>query len=722
MPIQSPAVDLAAREALGSPFQSFDAPGAGQVFSALGGPVVDVPAAAGAQMTTTTELPGGGYAVSWIAIDPRFGPGDHVFIQRYDNSMSPVGDLTVVEPAANALGTAYITALADGSIVVVSNEAGGIYAQVVGADGTLQTPTPLHVDFSFGGGSFNPTVAATQDGGFTVLFTNSEHSGDVFSTSTPDGTRTQTVQRGWDAYAQSYHLSHGQWTADTGQNIDMAKDGFFTAGQDQGTQDDGFDQYGEVHLAALSGGGSVAVYRDVHWYAGSDAGGPAWASANQVSARILDADGRPTGPEIDIEDDFSNGDSASYPYDVGVAAVGTGFAAMYAESVRASPSSPYVANLYFKLYDQSGGQIGGPVAFATQIDIGGNSYLPSFPRACALPDGKGFAIVWQQNYDGVGEVTGSGQNLFIAAFDMAGNVISGPTLISGDVAGGSGELDPRAYGIQLTADGAVEVTFQEFGSGSRVIATREFVFADAGAVTDHGDDGRDAPKLTTRGDWYSGLGGDDAIRGLGGDDHLFGGSGDDVLQGGAGNDLLDGGDGIDTASYAKAGAAVSVNLSIAGAQPTGEGSDTLVGIENLTGSGSDDRLTGDAGANRLSGGGGADTLTGGRRADVLIGGGGVDVFMFGAVADSTASLHDTITDLTNADHIDLGGIDANTTKGGDQAFHLVSAFSGHAGELTVAYDSKHDRTVISGDVDGDGKADLVIWASGDQHGFTNFVL
>src|SRR5258706_15697760 len=89
---------------------------------------------------------------------------------------------------------------------------------------------------------------------------------------------------------------------------------------------------------------------------------------------------------------------------------------------------------------------------------------------------------------------------------------------------------------------------------------------------------------------------------------LGGGAGNDTLDGGAGDDTLDGGAGTDTASYGSAGSGVTVSLAIAGAQNTvGAGSDTLIGLENLTGSSFNDVLTGDAGANVLDGGAGTDT-------------------------------------------------------------------------------------------------------------------
>ena len=99
--------------------------------------------------------------------------------------------------------------------------------------------------------------------------------------------------------------------------------------------------------------------------------------------------------------------------------------------------------------------------------------------------------------------------------------------------------------------------------------------------------------------------------------------------------MLDGGAGNDTASYANATAAVTVNLATIGAQNTvGAGIDTLAGMENLTGSNFNDTLTGDSNANVLAGGDGNDTLQGGDGNDVLIGGAGNDSLNGGAGVDT----------------------------------------------------------------------------------------
>src|SRR5262249_51925953 len=110
----------------------------------------------------------------------------------------------------------------------------------------------------------------------------------------------------------------------------------------------------------------------------------------------------------------------------------------------------------------------------------------------------------------------------------------------------------------------------------------------------------------------TGNSGDNSLSGNGDNDILDGGLGNDVLDGGLGNDVLNGGTGSDTASYASIGAGVTVSLSIVGPQDTGgAGADTLISIENLTGSALADTLTGDGEDNILDGGAGTDTMTGG---------------------------------------------------------------------------------------------------------------
>ncbi|UTS81397.1 M10 family metallopeptidase C-terminal domain-containing protein [Phaeobacter piscinae] len=107
---------------------------------------------------------------------------------------------------------------------------------------------------------------------------------------------------------------------------------------------------------------------------------------------------------------------------------------------------------------------------------------------------------------------------------------------------------------------------------------------------------------------------DDHLIGSEGENALSGGAGDDILSGGGGADLLDGGAGSDTADYAQSARGVKLNMT----KGKTEG-DTYVSIENLSGSGFDDRLKGDEGANVLTGQGGDDTLRGAAGDDILLG-------------------------------------------------------------------------------------------------------
>jgi Ca2+-binding RTX toxin-like protein len=126
----------------------------------------------------------------------------------------------------------------------------------------------------------------------------------------------------------------------------------------------------------------------------------------------------------------------------------------------------------------------------------------------------------------------------------------------------------------------------------------------------YGGSGDDEFQGSTGNDQIYGEDGNDLLRGFTGDDVLNGGSGNDLLNGGSGSDLLDGGGGIDAALYSTAIAGVSVNLSLAAAQNTGgAGFDTLANIENVTGSNYNDTLTGNRANNVLDGGGGTDTAS-----------------------------------------------------------------------------------------------------------------
>lgn len=147
--------------------------------------------------------------------------------------------------------------------------------------------------------------------------------------------------------------------------------------------------------------------------------------------------------------------------------------------------------------------------------------------------------------------------------------------------------------------------------------------------------------------------GNDRLDGAAGNDTLFGGAGVDRINGGDGddrikqdfeavNDRLDGGAGSDTVDYgvfdlSALNATVGVNVDLTTGQArklaVGGGVDTLLNIENVTGTALADVLNGDAGDNVLMGGAGNDVLRGNRGNDTLYGGAGADNLNGGAGDD-----------------------------------------------------------------------------------------
>jgi Ca2+-binding RTX toxin-like protein len=112
--------------------------------------------------------------------------------------------------------------------------------------------------------------------------------------------------------------------------------------------------------------------------------------------------------------------------------------------------------------------------------------------------------------------------------------------------------------------------------------------------------------------------GSDRIRGNAASNELFGNLGNDMLEGRGGADILDGGLGTDTATYESSFAAVFVGLDDRVGSGGDAQGDTLISIENLTGSNFDDILIGSNGDNVLIGGTGNDTLDGGVGSDTAV--------------------------------------------------------------------------------------------------------
>lgn len=216
----------------------------------------------------------------------------------------------------------------------------------------------------------------------------------------------------------------------------------------------------------------------------------------------------------------------------------------------------------------------------------------------------------------------------------------------------------------------------------------------------HGADQADHIVGGHQGDTLYGMDGDDVLTGGAGNDYLDAGTGNDTLLGGAGNDTL----------IAQSGAA---NLN------AGDGNDVIYAYAHADGS----TVSAGAGDDVINLNFGDQTVTGGAGADAINAAEGFDYrYNYLKATDSTIDATDTISHLSASDVINLAKIDADVGTLGNQAFHLAAEFTGQAGELVLSYDHLRDLTTISGDVDGDGVADLVIVTTGDQTGFDGFIL
>ena len=199
---------------------------------------------------------------------------------------------------------------------------------------------------------------------------------------------------------------------------------------------------------------------------------------------------------------------------------------------------------------------------------------------------------------------------------------------------------------------------------------------------------------------------EDTIYGGAGDDFIYGGTQDDTLSGGVGDDYIDGGSASlggtgDVATYSDiTTGGVTVDLRIqdgtTSQNTVNAGNDTLVDIENLTGTSFDDTLIGDTNDNTLLGGSGNDTFIGNGSTgtgDFIDGEGGTDDL----ISFETATQNITF---------DLGDSSSyQSTGAGKIKVQNVENLKGGTGDDTL-YGSSQENKLYGHDGDDflDGKA------------------
>ena len=266
---------------------------------------------------------------------------------------------------------------------------------------------------------------------------------------------------------------------------------------------------------------------------------------------------------------------------------------------------------------------GGAPATTTTIDtvlVVDDSDDPATPQPS---DGKSFVTIEEPASFGPGktaEVDGVSEIEFLVdpkagVDELAMGGQAKQTLVAGN--GGvawSTDNDAEVVGMPfdfLTLSGGVQEDYLngQGGNGTGAPLSATGLVANGGEARDFLFGG-DAPV----GDGLNGNDGNDSMVGYGGPDDLERGAGDDTMQGGLGADRVD---------YDDAPNGVRVDLANVAAQDTGEGVDSVSGIEGVIGSEYTDTLFGDDGANSFDGNDGDDVFEGRGGADDFRGEDGV---------------------------------------------------------------------------------------------------
>ena len=310
--------------------------------------------------------------------------------------------------------------------------------------------------------------------------------------------------------------------------------------------------------------------------------------------------------------------------------------------------------------------------------------------------------------------------------DIAAGLAGDDTLTGGggnDVLFGGSGTDVAAYAgniagftVGFSDDGAFTFVEDQIGAeGSDTVSSDVEQFDFGGEIFSIVGGTANADNLTGSAgrDFIIGLAGQDTIDGAAGDDLLAGGAGndslsgnlgDDTLQGSGGNDTLDGGDGTDAADFSDADAGITITLNAGAGTASGDGTDSLINIENLVGSRFADSLTGDDSANAIAGGGqadtlsgglGNDTLSGGEGGDILFGGLGDDVFD-GGVGTDTADFRAT-GDAVTVDMSAGGGSGTVTGQGTDTLSNIERVIGSSGNDTFIGSDDAENFLGAAGD-------------------------
>ncbi|PDS82426.1 calcium-binding protein, partial [Rhizobium sp. L18] len=254
--------------------------------------------------------------------------------------------------------------------------------------------------------------------------------------------------------------------------------------------------------------------------------------------------------------------------------------------------------------------------------------------------------------DAAGDVLANFERVIGSSFaDTLGSSTSGHSLV-----GGTGD------DIYLVGNQGVTIT-EAAGEGTDEIRTTLATYSMAAFAN--------VERLTFTGT------GNATLTGNSGNNVITGGTGNDTLNGGAGADQLIGGAGTDTASYANAAAAITINLKT-GVHIGDAAGDTFSSIETFVGSSSKDTFVGNGTAVTFNGGVGTDTVSYSSSAaavSVILGASGVTAIASGGDAEGNRLV--SIEQVIGSAFADTLGSTATTTQtlqgGGGNDTYVVSS-------------------------------------------------
>jgi Ca2+-binding RTX toxin-like protein len=565
--------------------------------------------------------------------------------------------------------TPVVTALSDGRFVVVWAEKlsaptgefhdtdGAIFARIYTSAG-LPDSEAIQVNSWMPDRQFDPTVAALDNGGFSIVWISRSQWGDApvdtdafMATFDSNGTIQPVTGSPWDFIDLIPDNPSGGETDALGTSVVSLGGGTIATILTNSTV-----QIRDAANVVIASADPGFLVTDLTRLDGGNILISGLTSNNRAIFQLSDStlDGPPTGiPGLVGPVDFLLGTTvvtdsvavcALEPNRLAPEPYTTGAFAVSMQRVHGIANSDVVVSTFTAW----GTEIG---RFTTPTGLSVGEALSGGYDMIDLKDGT-ILLAWtMHDADGMG--------ISIQHLDADASALGAATIIHPSQIGD--QFDPQ---LALLESGKVVLTYLD-SSGSQIEGYGAYIRAVEISV----DSLAEGLPPTLGDDSIYGTGANDAIDALSGNDTVNGGSGDDVVIGGAGADRLFGNLGNDAL---RGGGGRDVLSGDDGNDGLGGG----LGDDRLNGGTGNDRLNGGAGNDTLFAGAGNDTLNGGSENDTLTGNGGADVFILRAG----------------------GGSDIVTDFGVDDVLRLERSLWADSGDLTRVQVINRFATVVGNDL------------------------